>query len=140
MRVCFSSGIESAGGEETDMSILSEKGQVSRNGRVVVYEPFTPQFATIMEYDRNGLTFIHRGRELHEMEKISLDLFFTDGDTVVTDLPCKVVSEVLERREAPFAMGPAWKCRVRFTGLKKRKHAELMGILGLPPLKLEKSQ
>jgi len=118
------------------MPSLPEKRQVFRYGRVVICEPLSPQFATITDLDRNGLTFIHRGRELQEREKISLDLFFTDGDTVVTDLPCRVISEVPERIEDPLTWGLAWKCRVLFSSLEKRKRAELMRFLDLPPGRL----
>ena len=119
---------------------MSENNQIYGNGRVVVYEPFTPQFATITELDRKGLTFIHRGRELRAREKINLDLFFTDGDTVVTDLPCKVESEAPERVEGTLDAGMAWKCRVSFSGLEKGKQAELLGILSRPPGRSEKPQ
>jgi hypothetical protein len=122
------------------MSSLSREKQVSWYGRVVIYKPLMPQFATITELDRNGLTFIHRGRELQEREKISLDLFFTDGDAVVTDLPCRVVSEVPERIEDPLIWGLAWKCQVLFSGLKVRKHAELMSFLGFPRERLAKAR
>ena len=123
-----------------DMWLWPEKRRVARDCRVIIYEPFTPQFATITELDHSGLAFIHRGPELREREKVSLDLFFTDGDKVFTDLPCRVVSEVPERIEVTWNWGLSWKCRVLFSGLKERKHAELMSFLGLPPGRLVTAQ
>lgn len=90
----------------------------------VALGPHFNRVARILDIGMDGLTFLYLDSTQLSDKTFKLDIFSTDSDFYLEEVPCKTMSD-LKTYASPFSSMAMRECAVQFGGLTSRQRSQL---------------